>query len=49
MESISHDEEIEKERKVMESVNVRVIVMPYYPNKSSTNIKREIDKTTNGR
>lgn len=43
MESTSHDEgEIEKARKVMESMNSRVIVIPYYPNHSSTNIKNKI-------
>ena len=46
MESTSHDEkEIEKARKVMESINGRVIVMPYYPNHSSTKIKNEIGRT----
>jgi len=43
MESTSHDEEtIEKAREVMESINGKVIVIPYYPNHSSTNIKNEI-------
>ena len=43
MESTSHDEEdIEKAIEVMESINGRVIVIPYYPNYSSTNIKNEI-------
>lgn len=45
MESTSHDEgEIEKLREVMESINGRVIVIPYYPKHSSTNIKNEIGK-----
>ncbi len=43
MESTSHDEEaIEKAREVMEGINGRVIVIPYYPKQSSTNIKNEI-------
>ena len=43
MESTSHDvEEIEKAREVMESINGKIIVIPYYPNHSSTNIKNEI-------
>ena len=45
MESTSHDEEeIEKAREVMESINGKVIVIPYYPKHSSTNIKRTIEK-----
>ena len=43
MESTSHDEEdIEKAREVMKSINGKVIIIPYYPNHSSTNIKNEI-------
>ena len=50
MESSSHDEEeIEKAREVMESINGRVIAIPYYPNQSSTNIKHEIESMVNGR
>ena len=44
MESTSHDEEaIEKAREVMESINGRVIVIPYYPSQSSTEIKNKIN------
>ena len=44
MESTSHDEEdIEKAREVMESINGRVIVIPYYPSQSSTGIKNKIN------
>jgi len=43
MESTSHDEEeIEKERKYMESIHGKVIVIPYYPSQSSTDIKNMI-------
>jgi len=50
MESTSHDEEeIEKEREYMKSINGRVIVIPYYPNQSSTNIKHEIRRVSNGK
>ena len=43
MESTSHDEEaIEKAREVMESINGRVIVIPYFPSQSSTEIKNKI-------
>jgi len=43
MESTSHDEEeIEKERKYMESIHGKVIVIPYYPSQSSTEIKNII-------
>lgn len=45
MESASHDEaEIEKARKSMESIGGRIIVTPYYPGQSSTNIKTAIRK-----
>ena len=48
MESTSHDEkEIEKAREYMKSINGRVIVIPYYPNHSSTNIKNEIKDKLN--
>jgi len=48
MESTSHDEEeieeeeIEKERKYMKSINGKVVVIPYYPSRSSTEIKNRI-------
>ncbi len=45
MESTSHDEEeIEKVREVMETINGKVIVIPYYPKQSSTRIKNEIER-----
>jgi len=45
MESASHsDEAIEDARKVMEELNGRVIVIPYYPSQSSTDIKEKIIK-----
>ena len=44
MESTSHDEEaIEKAKEVMESINGRVIVIPYFPSYSSTGIKNVIN------
>ena len=44
MESTSHDEEaIEKAKEVMESINGRVIVIPYFPSHSSTGIKNIIN------
>ena len=43
IESSSHDEQdIEKARKVMEKIKGSVIVIPYFPGESSTNIKNEI-------
>ena len=43
MESTSHSEEAIKEaREYMESINGRVIVLPYFPSRSSTSIKNEI-------
>ena len=43
MESASHDENaIEEAREVMESIGGKVIVIPYYPSQSSTNIKNNI-------
>jgi cytidyltransferase-like protein len=43
IESTSHtDEAIEEARKVMESINGRVVVIPYFPSQSSTNIKNKI-------
>ncbi|NQV17922.1 MAG: adenylyltransferase/cytidyltransferase family protein [Armatimonadetes bacterium] len=45
MESSSHtDEAIEEAREVMESIGGKVVVIPYYPTQSSTNIKKEISK-----
>ena len=45
MESSSHNEkEVEEIRKYVESVGGRVIVNPYYPYQSSTNIKNDIRK-----
>jgi len=43
MESASHDEAaIEKAREVMESINGKVVVLPYFPSQSSTDIKDKI-------
>lgn len=43
MESSSHSKkDIEEARKIMESMGGKVIVMPYYPSQSSTNIKNSI-------
>ena len=45
IESSSHNEKvIEKARKVMEEINGRVIVFPYFPGHSSTKIKNEISR-----
>ena len=45
MESTSHnEEEIEKEREYMKSINGKVIVLPYFPSQSSSNIKNKISK-----
>lgn len=45
MESASHDEqEIERAREYMESIGGRVIVLPYYPSQSSTEIKNKVKK-----
>ncbi len=45
MESTSHDDaEIEKIREYMESINGKTIVIPYYPEQSSSNIKNAIMK-----
>ena len=45
MESSSHtDEAIGEAREVMESIGGKVVVIPYYPTQSSTNIKKEISK-----
>jgi phosphoenolpyruvate phosphomutase len=43
MESASHtDESINEARKVMKELGGRVVVMPYYPDQCSTNIKKKI-------
>ena len=43
MESSSHDEDaIEEAREVMESINGKVIVLPYFPSQSSSEIKYKI-------
>ena len=45
IESSSHNEkDIEKARKVMKEINGRVIVFPYFPGQSSTNIKNGISR-----
>ncbi len=45
MESTSHDEKgIEEAQKVMESIGGKVIVIPYFPSRSSSNIKNQIKK-----
>jgi len=45
LESSSHTEEaIKQARKVMESINGKVIVIPYFPAQSSTKIKSRIKK-----
>lgn len=48
MESASHDEEeIEKAREYMESINGQVIVIPYFPSQSSTSIKKLVKRNNN--
>jgi bifunctional ADP-heptose synthase (sugar kinase/adenylyltransferase) len=43
MESASHDEAaVEEAREYMESINGKVIVLPYFPSQSSTDIKDKI-------
>lgn len=43
LESTSHKaEDIKKVKRYMQSINGKVIVMPYYPSQSSTKIKRKI-------
>ena len=43
MESTSHDEEaIEKAREYMDSIHGKVVVLPYFPSQSSTDIKNSI-------
>ena len=45
MESSSHtDEAIEEAREVMDSIGGKVIVIPYFPTQSSTNIKNNIKR-----
>ncbi len=47
MESTSHSEEaIEEAREVMESINGKVIVIPYFPSQSTTNIKNSIKESS---
>ena len=47
IESSSHNEkEIEKARKLMEKIKGSVIVLPYFPGHSSTNIKKKISHIT---
>jgi len=47
MESTSHDEEeIEKAREYMESINGKVVVLPYFPSQSSTDIKNDIKQNS---
>ena len=47
MESTSHSEEaIEEAREVMESINGKVIVLPYLPSQSTTNIKNSIKENS---
>jgi len=46
MESTSHSEEaIEEAREVMESINGKVIVLPYLPSQSTTQIKNSIKES----
>ena len=43
MESTSHDEEaIEKAKEYMDSINGKVVVLPYFPSQSSKDIKDSI-------
>lgn len=45
MESSSHDKkDLKKHSKFMKSIKGRMIVLPYYPAQSSTNIKKHITK-----
>ena len=49
MESTSHDEEaIEKAREYMDSINGKVVVLPYFPSQSSKEIKDKIKKKSEG-
>lgn len=46
MESASHTEEaIEEGRSLMRGIGGRVVVLPYYPTQSSTNIKTKIQES----
>ncbi|HAW58186.1 MAG TPA: ADP-heptose synthase [Bacteroidales bacterium] len=48
MESTSHtDEAIEEARELMESIGGKVIVIPYYPPQSSSDIKNSIIEANN--
>jgi len=50
MESTSHTPEaIEEVRKIMKSQGGDIVVMPYYPVESSTNIKQKIKERRNGK
>lgn len=47
MESSSHsEEEIEKTREYMKSINGKVIVIPYFPTQSSSEIKNKIKQSS---
>jgi len=49
MESTSHDEEeIEKAREYMDSINGKVVVLPYFHSQSSKEIKDKIKKKSEG-
>ena len=49
MESTSHDESaIEEAREYMESINGKVVVLPYFPSQSSTEIKDKIKNKGEG-
>lgn len=50
LESNSHKEEdIDIVKEFMSSIDGRVIIMPYYPHQSSTNIKEKIKNDNEGR
>lgn len=50
MESTSHSEEaLKEEREYMQSIGGRVIVIPYYPSQSSTDIKNQIKEKSNNK
>jgi len=47
MESSSHsEEELEKAREYMKSINGKVIVIPYFPTQSSSEIKNKIKQSS---
>lgn len=47
MESSSHsEEEIEKAREYMKSINGKVIVIPYFPTQSSSEIKNKVKENS---